>query len=58
MAELYNALIEAGEEFGIAKVGKYAVDSLRQEKGMRAWGREVRQLHKPAILMFNYLHDG
>lgn len=40
-AELYEALLTAGEEFGIGDFGTYAMTSLRIEKGFRAWGLEV-----------------
>lgn len=42
MLDLYNHIHDAGQEFGIVKFGKFALDSMRQEKGMRGWGREVR----------------
>ncbi len=38
---VYQALMEAGEELGVANAGYYAIDSLRIEKGYRAWGREL-----------------
>ena len=38
---LYEALWQAGEEFGIANFGLYAVNSLRIEKGYRGWGAEL-----------------
>ena len=41
MAELYEALLTAGEEYGIGDFGTYALNSLRLEKGFRAWGFEV-----------------
>lgn len=44
MAKLYDAILDAGKEFNVVKFGKYALDSLRQEKGMRGWGGEVRAL--------------
>ena len=40
-ADLYEALLRAGEEFGIGDFGTYAMTSLRIEKGFRAWGQEV-----------------
>ena len=43
-AELYEALLKAGEEFGIGDFGTYAMTSLRIEKGFRAWGLEVMQM--------------
>jgi dimethylglycine dehydrogenase len=41
MAGLYDALMAAGEEFGIANFGVYALNSLRLEKGYRGWGAEL-----------------
>ena len=44
MADLeavYDALWQAGEEFGIANFGLYAVNSLRIEKAYRGWGAEL-----------------
>jgi dimethylglycine dehydrogenase len=38
---LYDALWEAGNAFGIADFGLYAVNSLRIEKGYRGWGAEL-----------------
>ncbi|MBA3254670.1 MAG: FAD-dependent oxidoreductase [Burkholderiaceae bacterium] len=38
---VYEALLAAGSDIGIANAGYYAIDSLRLEKGYRAWGREL-----------------
>ena len=38
---VHEALREAGRDFGLADAGYYAIDSLRLEKGYRAWGREL-----------------
>ena len=38
---VYDDLIAAGERFGVARGGYYAIDSLRLEKGYRAFGREL-----------------
>jgi dimethylglycine dehydrogenase len=38
---LYAALREAGQQFGIADFGLYAVNSLRIEKAYRGWGAEL-----------------
>ena len=38
---VYEALRRAGAAFGLADAGYYALDSLRIEKGYRAWGREL-----------------
>ena len=41
MPALYDAVWAAGEEFAIADVGTYAVDSLRLEKAYKGWGAEL-----------------
>ena len=33
--------MEAGEEFGIANFGTYAMNSLRMEKAYKGWGSEL-----------------
>ncbi|MGE5339168.1 MAG: GcvT family protein [Gemmatimonadota bacterium] len=38
---VYEQLLEAGRDLGLANAGYYAIDSLRLEKGYRAWGREL-----------------
>lgn len=38
---VYEALMAAGTDMGVANAGYYAIDSLRLEKGYRAWGREL-----------------
>ena len=40
-AGVYETLTAAGKELGLANAGYYAIDSLRLEKGYRAWGREL-----------------
>jgi sarcosine dehydrogenase len=40
-ATVFEALHEAGAEFGLRDAGYYAIESLRLEKGYRAWGREL-----------------
>ena len=40
-ARLYDALKAAGADLGIRDVGIYAVDSMRIEKGYRAWGADL-----------------
>ena len=39
---IYCELMERGKEFGVHPFGSYAMNSLRMEKGFRAWGSEVR----------------
>jgi dimethylglycine dehydrogenase len=38
---LYDAVWEAGRQFGIANYGLYAVNSMRIEKGYKAWSSEL-----------------
>jgi glycine cleavage system aminomethyltransferase T/glycine/D-amino acid oxidase-like deaminating enzyme len=38
---VYEDLVGAGADLGLRNAGYYAVDSLRLEKGYRAWGREL-----------------
>jgi 4-methylaminobutanoate oxidase (formaldehyde-forming) len=38
---VYEQLMNAGRDLGLVNSGYYAVDSLRLEKGYRAWGREL-----------------
>ena len=41
MEALYDAVIAAGAEYGIADFGVYAVNALRMEKAYKAWGLEL-----------------
>jgi glycine cleavage system aminomethyltransferase T/glycine/D-amino acid oxidase-like deaminating enzyme len=38
---VHETLLAAGRDLGVANAGYYAIDSLRLEKGYRAWGREL-----------------
>ena len=51
---VYDDLITAGERFNVARGGYYAIESLRLEKGYRAFGRELTPNDTPveAGLMF------
>jgi dimethylglycine dehydrogenase len=40
MPALYDAVWEAGRDFGLANYGLYAVNSMRMEKGYKAWSSE------------------
>ncbi len=40
-AIVYDALMEAGTDLGVTDAGYYAIESLRLEKGFRAFGREL-----------------
>jgi 4-methylaminobutanoate oxidase (formaldehyde-forming) len=44
---VYDALMEAGSDLGARNCGYYAVESLRLEKGYRAWGRELTPDYNP-----------
>jgi len=38
---VYDTLMSAGEDLGVTNAGHYAINSLRLEKGYRAWGAEL-----------------
>jgi heterotetrameric sarcosine oxidase gamma subunit len=38
---VYDTVMAAGADLGVADAGYYALESLRLEKGYRAWGREL-----------------
>ena len=38
---LYDLLMETGRDFGLVNAGHYAINSLRLEKGYRAWGADI-----------------
>lgn len=40
-AGVYGAVLEAGDGFGLRHAGYHAMDSLRMEKGYRAWGHDL-----------------
>ena len=44
---VYTALMDAGKAAGIANAGYRAIESLRLEKGMRAWGSDIGPDHTP-----------
>ena len=46
---VYDALMEAGQQYGIANAGYRAIESLRLEKGYRAWGAEIGPDHSPLV---------
>ena len=41
LGALYDAIWAAGQDFGIANYGLYAVNTMRIEKGYKAWGSEL-----------------
>ncbi|NBO09272.1 MAG: FAD-dependent oxidoreductase [Actinobacteria bacterium] len=46
-ATLWNLIFEAGQEFGLMACGYKAIESLRLEKGYRAWGGEINTETNP-----------
>ena len=46
-ASVYNRLMETGKQHGIANAGYRAIESLRLEKGYRAWGADIGPDHTP-----------
>lgn len=44
---VYEDLLSAGEPFGVRRGGYYAIESLRLEKGYRAFGRELTPSENP-----------
>ena len=41
LAALYDAVWEAGQEYGIVNYGLYAANTMRMEKAYKAWGSEL-----------------
>jgi sarcosine dehydrogenase len=48
-ATLYDALMKAGASHGLVNAGYRAIDSLRLEKGYRAWGSDIGPDHSPLV---------
>ena len=46
-ASLYDAIQAAGTPHGLRLAGYRAIDTLRLEKGYRAWGAEIGPDHSP-----------
>ncbi|RXF74226.1 GcvT family protein, partial [Hansschlegelia zhihuaiae] len=46
---VYEALMEAGRPHGVALAGYRAIETLRLEKGYRAWGAEIGPDHTPRM---------
>ena len=40
-AQVYAALLSTGADLGVTQAGHYAINSLRMEKGYRAWGADI-----------------
>jgi dimethylglycine dehydrogenase len=54
---LYDAIWEAGQKFGIANYGLYAVNTLRIEKGYKAWSSELtNELNMLEADMARFIH--
>jgi 4-methylaminobutanoate oxidase (formaldehyde-forming) len=49
VASVYDAIMTAGATFGIANAGYRAIESLRLEKGYRAWGSDIGPDHSPLV---------
>ena len=45
--EVYNAVMEAGKDYGIANAGYRAMDSMSIEKGYRHWHADLRSEDDP-----------
>jgi sarcosine dehydrogenase len=48
-ASVYDGLMAEGQRHGIANAGYRAIESLRLEKGYRAWGAEIGPDHSPVV---------
>jgi 4-methylaminobutanoate oxidase (formaldehyde-forming) len=46
-AQLYDTLLAAGRDLRVTDAGHYALNSLRLEKGYRAWGADLSPDHTP-----------
>jgi 4-methylaminobutanoate oxidase (formaldehyde-forming) len=46
---VYDAIMEAGRPQGIANAGYRAIETLRLEKGYRAWGADIGPDHSPLM---------
>ncbi|MBM2854819.1 MAG: FAD-dependent oxidoreductase [Steroidobacteraceae bacterium] len=47
--DVYDSLMEAGRSHGIANAGYRAIETLRLEKGYRAWGADIGPDHSPLM---------
>ncbi len=47
LAELYDALVEAGRPLGLGHFGAYAMNAMRLEKGYPAWGSDLTSERTP-----------
>ncbi len=53
--QLFNALYEAGQTFDVGLFGAFAVNSMRLEKGYRAWGSDLTTERTPAEAGLKFL---
>jgi len=53
----YDALIESGRDLGAVNAGHYAINSLRLEKGYRAWGAELSPDDTPLEAGLSFVID-
>lgn len=44
---VYDAIVAAGEDHGLRHAGTYASNTLRMEKGFRAWGHDITSVETP-----------
>jgi dimethylglycine dehydrogenase len=61
MQELYDAIGDAGAEFGIRDFGLYAINSMRMEKAYKGWGSELTTevtMHEAGLERFLNLDVG
>lgn len=58
-AHVFDRIVEAGQEFGLAHGGFFAINSLRLEKGYRHWGHDIGEEDTPieAGLSFAVSYD-
>jgi dimethylglycine dehydrogenase len=53
--DLFSALVQAGKAFGAALFGAFAMNSMRLEKGYRAWGADLSTERTPIEAGLKYL---
>ena len=46
-AAIYDSIVEAGQDLGLAHAGAHASNTLRMEKGFRAWGHDITPVETP-----------
>lgn len=51
---VYDTIVAQGDMFGLRHVGFHAVDSLRIEKGYRAWGSDITDQETPIEAGLNF----